>query len=88
MQEELKCLSDTINWTLVERPKNRNVIPGKWVDKVKNKADGSLEKLKARYVANGFEQIKGTDFSKRFAPTSKPELFYLLFLQKRIKTSY
>ena len=44
MQEELKSFSDTNTWTLVERPKDRNVIPGKWVYKVKTKADGRLEK--------------------------------------------
>ena len=27
MQEELKSLSDTNTWTLVERPKDKNVIP-------------------------------------------------------------
>ena len=29
MQEELESLSDTNTWTLVERPKDKNVIPGK-----------------------------------------------------------
>ena len=43
MQEELKSLSDTNTWTLVERPKDKNVTPGKWVYKVETKADGSLD---------------------------------------------
>ena len=77
MQEELKSLSDTNTWTSVERPKDKNVITGKWVYKVKTKADGSLEKYKARYVAKGFNQVEGTDYSKTFAPTSKQETFRL-----------
>ena len=31
MQEEDKSLSDTNSWTLVERPKDQNVIWGKWI---------------------------------------------------------
>ena len=75
MQEELKPLSDTNIWTLVERLKDKNVNPGKWVYKVKTKADGSLDKYRARYVAKGFKQIEGTDYTETFAPTSKPETF-------------
>ena len=78
MQEELKSLSDTNTWTLVDYPKDKNVIPGKWVYKVKTKADGSTEKMKAPYVAKRFKQIQGTDFSETFAPTSKPETFRLI----------
>ena len=78
MQEELKSLSETNTWTLVERPKDKNVIPGKKIYQVKTKADGSLEKYKARYVATGFRQIEGTDYSDTFAPTSKPESFRLI----------
>ena len=78
MQEELKSLSDTNTWTLVERPNDKNITPGKWVYKLKTKANGSLEKYKARYVAKNFKQIKGTDYSETFAPTSKPENFQLI----------
>ena len=78
VQEELKSLRNTNTWTLVERPKDKNVIPGKWVYKVKTKADGSLDKYKARYVAKDFKQIEGTDYSETFAPTSKPETFRLI----------
>ena len=77
MQEELKSLSDTNTWTLVERPKNKIVIPGKWVYKIKTKADGRPEKYKARYIAKRFKQIEGTNYSETFAPTSKPEIFRL-----------
>ena len=78
MQEELKSLSDTNTLTLVERPKDKNVIPGKWVCKVKTKANGSLENYKARYVAKGFRQIEGIDYFGTFALTSKPETFRLI----------
>ena len=53
-------------------------MPGKWVCKIKTKADGSLEKYKARYVAKGFEQIEGTDYGETFAPTSEPDTCRLI----------
>ena len=78
MQVELNSLSKTNTWTLVERPKNKNVIPGQGVYKVKTKADRSLEKNKARYLAEGFKQIEGPDYSETFAPTSKTECFRVI----------
>ena len=78
MQTELQCLQETKTWNLVERPSQKNVIPGKWVYKVKTKADGSIEKYKARYVAKGFKQIEGIDYSETFAPTSNPETFRII----------
>ena len=75
VQEELKSLSDTNNWTLVERSKDKNVIAGKWVYKVNTKANGSLEKYRARYLAKVSMENEGTDYSGTFAPTSKSETF-------------
>ena len=45
---------------------------------MKTKADGSIEKYEARYVAKGFKQIEGIDYAETFAPTSKPETFRLI----------
>ena len=75
MQDELESLNETNSWTLVERPKYKNVIPGKRVYKVKIKADGSLEKCKVRYVAKGFKPNEGLAYSETFPPTSKPDSF-------------
>ena len=43
-------------------------IRGKWVLKVKKKADGTIEKFKARYVALGNTQRAGIDYRKTTAP--------------------
>ena len=78
MASEYQALVDNDTWTLVEKPKDRSVVPGKWVFKIKQKADGSVDKFKARYVAKGFKQVEGLDFHETFAPTSRPETFRLI----------
>ena len=79
MQDERQSLIDTNTWTLVELPKDKNVIPGKWVYKVKTEAEGCLEKYKARYVAKGFKQIKGTHYSETLLQRANLKVSVLFF---------
>ena len=43
-------------------PTDRDVIPGKWVYKVKLGPIGQVDKFKARYIANGVKQVEGLDY--------------------------
>jgi len=56
MQKELQALADTKTWEIVPLPKGKKPIACKWVYKVKCKADGSIERLKARLVVKGFKR--------------------------------
>jgi hypothetical protein len=56
MQFEFKALQQNATWTLVPKPPSQNIISCKWIFKVKEKSDGSVDKLKARLVAKGFTQ--------------------------------
>lgn len=69
--DEIKSLVENDTWELVERPKNVNVVGCRIVLKNKHKADGRLEKRKARIVAKGFSQRPGIDFSDTFAPVAR-----------------
>ena len=78
MQAEYDSLMDNDTWTLVDKPEDKQVLPGKWVYRVKYGANGQVDKLKARYVAKGFAQVERLDFFETYAPTCKPETFRIL----------
>ncbi|CAI7781328.1 unnamed protein product [Closterium sp. NIES-54] len=73
MDKELKALQECNTWKVVpiEVARNKTVLTGKWVFRVKTKADGTTDKFKARWVVRGFDQEQGQDFTETFAPVSR-----------------
>ncbi|KAJ0580159.1 putative RNA-directed DNA polymerase [Helianthus annuus] len=71
MSDEFNALTKNNTWTLVPRPHNANVVGSKWIFRTKFKSDGSIERHKARLVAQGFSQIPGLDYSHTFSPVVK-----------------
>ncbi|CAI7826374.1 unnamed protein product [Closterium sp. NIES-53] len=73
MDRELAALEKRGTWDLIpiEKTINKNVLTGKWVFRVKTKADGTYEKHKARWVVRGFDQTHGIDYTLTFAPVSR-----------------
>jgi hypothetical protein len=71
MQDEYRALMSNRTWELVPRPPGANIVTGKWLFRHKLKADGTLERYKARWVVRGFTQRPGVDFSKTFSPVVK-----------------
>lgn len=60
-------------WELTDYPQGKNVIDVKWIYKIKFKADGCIQKHKARLVARDFTQKPWIDFSETFAPVARLE---------------
>nr|KAJ0196282.1 hypothetical protein LSAT_V11C700351460 [Lactuca sativa] len=72
MQEEITSLHKNNTWHLVPPQQEMNVVGCKWIFKVKRKSDGSLERHKARLVAQGFTHQEGLDYAETFIPMVKP----------------
>ncbi|KAM0053128.1 putative RNA-directed DNA polymerase [Helianthus debilis subsp. tardiflorus] len=71
MQTEFDALIKNNTWTLVPRSLSSNVVGSRWLFRTKFRADGTIERHKARLVAQGFGQIPGLDYSLTFSPVVK-----------------
>ena len=70
---EYKCLISNEVWELVDPPKDCNIVKSKWVFRHKIGEDGSIERHKARLVAQGYSQKQGQDYEETFSPVVRFE---------------
>lgn len=54
--EEMKALKENHTWDLTELPTRKKAVGCKWIFTIKYNSDGSLNRYKARLVAQGFTQ--------------------------------
>ena len=79
MLEEVNSLKQNKTWELVDPPKDRRVLSGKWVFKLKRGPHGEVIRHKARWVVRGFTQEEGIDYDETFASVVKPMSYKALF---------
>lgn len=72
MDEEMSAIVRNKTWELVPPSTSQNVVGCKWIFRIKKDKDGHITKYKARYVARGFNQRPGIDYSETFSPVVKP----------------
>ncbi|CAI7910235.1 unnamed protein product [Closterium sp. NIES-54] len=87
MDKELKALQERNTWKVVPIgvAQNKTILTGKWVFRVKTKADGTIDKFKARWVVRGFDQEHGRDFTETFAPVSRHTSLQILLAVAAMK---
>jgi hypothetical protein len=61
-------LIENDTWELVPLPEGKNIVGSRWVFKVKRDANGSVQRYKARLVAQGYSQAEGVDYQEVFSP--------------------
>ncbi|XP_057997456.1 uncharacterized mitochondrial protein AtMg00820-like [Hevea brasiliensis] len=71
MEEEIIALERNQTWELVPKPRDVKPISCKWVYKIKQRTNGSIERFKARLVARGFSQQYGLDYDETFSLVAK-----------------
>ena len=72
MSEEFDALVNNGTWALVPPDNIQNLVGCKWIFRTKCKFDGSIDRFKARLVANGFHQHPRIDYQDTFNPVVKP----------------
>ena len=71
MKSEYSSLIKNDTWELVPPPEGKNIVGSRWVLKVKRNEDGSIDRFKARLVAQGYSQVKGVDYEEVFSPVAR-----------------
>ena len=71
MVEEYDSIIRNSVWDVVPRPQDTSVVSSRWLYKVKQEADPSVEKLKERFAARGFSLLEGIDYDETFAPVER-----------------
>ena len=85
MVEEYDSIVNNSAWEILPRPVDKSVVGLRWIYKVKQVVDGSVEKYKAIFVAQGFSQIKGIYYDETFVPVARyPSIRTILTLSAQV----
>ncbi|KAK4386771.1 Retrovirus-related Pol polyprotein from transposon RE2 [Sesamum angolense] len=79
MDDEMSALISRGTWKLVEVPPDTDVVACRWVFTLKFRADGTLERYKARLVTKGFTQTYGVDYFETFSHVARLNSIRVLF---------
>jgi alkylhydroperoxidase family enzyme len=69
ISEEFESLQEADTWDIVDLPPpGKRIFPSKFVLKIKNNSDRTIERYKARLVLLGHLQQKDIDFFETYSP--------------------
>jgi hypothetical protein len=67
MLQEYTSIMKSDVWDILPRPEGKLLVISRWLYKIKNAADGNIDKFNARFVARGFSQKEGVDYEQTFS---------------------
>ena len=67
MKSEYSSLLKSDTWALVPPSGGKNIVGSRWVLKIKRYENGSIDRFKARPVAQGYTQVRGIDYEEVFS---------------------
>ena len=98
VNNEIESIMQNHTWELVDLPPGCKPLGYKWIFKRKMKADGSIDKYKARLVVKGYRQKEGLDYFDTYSPVTRitsirmlisiAALFNLEIHQMDVKTAF
>ena len=71
INSEIDSILQNHTWELVDLPPGCKPLGYRWIFKRKRKADGSIEKYKARLVIKGYSQREGLDYFDTYSPVTR-----------------
>ncbi|GJZ36967.1 putative RNA-directed DNA polymerase [Tanacetum coccineum] len=71
IKSEIDSILQNHTWELVDLPPGCKPLGYKWIFKKKMKADGTIDKYKARLVIKGFRQRGGLDYFDIYSPVTQ-----------------
>jgi hypothetical protein len=75
MNDEFEDLIKNKTWHLIPPRDDLKIIYCKWVFKLKQRCDGSIDRYKTRLVSKGFKQEYGIDYQETSVQSSNPPPF-------------
>ncbi|GJS93742.1 retrovirus-related pol polyprotein from transposon TNT 1-94 [Tanacetum coccineum] len=71
IKSKIESILQNHTWELVDLPPGCKALGYKWIFKKKMKADGTVDKYKARLVIQGFRQREGLDYFDTYSPVTR-----------------
>jgi len=78
MDSKIKAIEKNETWMLIDLPASAKKIGGKWVYETKFNEHGEIDKYKTRFVAKGYVQQHGIDYTEVFDPMARLDTIRLI----------